>query len=354
VCALDAIISRGYDDVSEVIFICCFISDGILLATQSGKLSQFVDNKWMEFRSKLLFSFYCRSDYQTIGYKEMSRFLCDLNATESRIATELMKFDIFSTNWTCTFTEFQELLQQEYESMKLNHLEISQLNQRHSNSTLAMKKRVTLDTRLITTTSNTHSAAASMLKTHVSQTVPICGKAPGLIIDEDLTPQYEWPQSILYTRNDNAHKIATFVLQQAIGLVHLQLSQEKMDQPSERLLLLFLLHSLSSSGDIWINKRDILCLLLGTSDKDRHLSYIQMLAEAACKIFTAQPTVVTVAQPCKVFGDIHGQFRDLLLLFSRSELSNSPLSHSSLPFPLSPLPPSASLVQVRLPQSSWR
>jgi hypothetical protein len=60
-----------------------------------------------------------------------------------------------------------------------------------------------------------------------------------------------------------------------------------------------------------------LCLLLGTSDKDRHLSYIQILSEAACKIFTAQPTVVNVEQPCKVFGDIHGQFRDLLLLFSR-------------------------------------
>jgi hypothetical protein len=61
----------------------------------------------------------------------------------------------------------------------------------------------------------------------------------------------------------------------------------------------------------------VLCLLLGTSDKDRHLSYIQILSEAACKIFTAQPTVVNVEQPCKVFGDIHGQFRDLLLLFSR-------------------------------------
>jgi hypothetical protein len=71
----------------------------------------------MEFRSKLLFSFSCRSDYQTIGDKEMSRFFCDLNqrnlecdlnSTESRIATELTKFDIFSTNWTWTFTEFQE------------------------------------------------------------------------------------------------------------------------------------------------------------------------------------------------------------------------------------------------------
>jgi hypothetical protein len=202
---------------------------GVLLATQSEKLAQFTDSKWMEFRSKLLFYFYCRSDYETIGYKEMSRFLRDYNSTDSKIATDLMKLDIFSPNWTCSFTEFHEILQQEHETMRLNHLDLCQLN-RLSATTLAKKKRVTLDTRLITTS---NASIVSMLKTHVSQTVPTCGKAPGLIIDDDLIPQYEWPQSILYSRNDNAHKIATFILQQTIGLVHLQLNQEKIDQPSE-------------------------------------------------------------------------------------------------------------------------
>jgi serine/threonine-protein phosphatase PP1 catalytic subunit len=44
---------------------------------------------------------------------------------------------------------------------------------------------------------------------------------------------------------------------------------------------------------------------------------MQVLADAVRKILAAQPTVVRVDAPCKVLGDIHGQFRDLLLLFSR-------------------------------------
>jgi hypothetical protein len=69
--------------------------------------------------------------------------------------------------------------------------------------------------------------------------------------------------------------------------------------------------------DLWLRPRDILCTLLGTTDKDRQASYINKLCEGARRIFTAQPTVVSVEAPAKVFGDIHGQFRDLLLLFSR-------------------------------------
>jgi len=40
-----------------------------------------------------------------------------------------------------------------------------------------------------------------------------------------------------------------------------------------------------------------------------------LVCNAACKIFAAQPSVVEAEAPCRIFGDIHGQFRDLLLLF---------------------------------------
>jgi len=46
--------------------------------------------------------------------------------------------------------------------------------------------------------------------------------------------------------------------------------------------------------------------------------YVDMLTlfcNTACKILAVQPTLVDASAPCKVFGDIHGQFRDLLLFF---------------------------------------
>jgi hypothetical protein len=212
---------------------------GILMTTQSQKLSQFQDQKWIDFRLKFLFYFYCKADNLSIGYKEMGRFLKDLNSTDDKIIADLLQMEIISRNWSCTFAEFSQLLtSQEFETLvNLKTLDLRQLNSsssshatgaRLSSLSSAKPKRVTLDTRLITT----NNTAVISLKTQVSQTVPTCGRAPGLVIDEDLLPQYEWPQSILYTRVDNAHKISTFILQQTIGLVQLQLNQEKMDHPS--------------------------------------------------------------------------------------------------------------------------
>ena len=41
------------------------------------------------------------------------------------------------------------------------------------------------------------------------------------------------------------------------------------------------------------------------------------------RILSAQPIVLSVPQPCKVFGDIHGQLRDLLLLFREYGFPNN-------------------------------
>lgn len=41
-----------------------------------------------------------------------------------------------------------------------------------------------------------------------------------------------------------------------------------------------------------------------------------LIANGCRKVLSAQPVVAEVETPCKVFGDIHGQFRDVLLLFN--------------------------------------
>merc|ERR1712110_559401 len=49
---------------------------------------------------------------------------------------------------------------------------------------------------------------------------------------------------------------------------------------------------------------------------DNVAANLQLLAEAARSVVAQQPTVVEVDAPCKIFGDIHGQCRDMLLLLS--------------------------------------
>jgi len=46
-----------------------------------------------------------------------------------------------------------------------------------------------------------------------------------------------------------------------------------------------------------------------------YLDTLMLLANAACKLLASQPPLVAASTPCRVFGDLHGQLRDLLLFF---------------------------------------
>merc|ERR1712113_225109 len=45
------------------------------------------------------------------------------------------------------------------------------------------------------------------------------------------------------------------------------------------------------------------------------LDTLMVLANTACKLLSAQPLLARVAPPCRIFGDIHGQLRDILIFF---------------------------------------
>ena len=70
------------------------------------------------------------------------------------------------------------------------------------------------------------------------------------------------------------------------------------------------------ADDQWLVKgHEALCVLFGTRDPVLILRRFQLIASDARRIVAAQPPLVLVRSPAKLFGDTHGQLRDLLCLF---------------------------------------
>lgn len=69
------------------------------------------------------------------------------------------------------------------------------------------------------------------------------------------------------------------------------------------------------SDSQWLYHGEALTGLLGTADPRAQERSIFMLSTGCQKILAAEQSLVCVPAPAKIFGDIHGQFRDLLLLF---------------------------------------
>ena len=83
--------------------------------------------------------------------------------------------------------------------------------------------------------------------------------------------------------------------------VAMQMAQEVKGQPDQE-------------GAAWMGGGAALAAMLGASEEQQAESIVS-LAAAVKRVVAAQPTLVHVHPPAKVFGDVHGQLRDLLLLF---------------------------------------
>eukprot|EP01038_Epipyxis_sp_PR26KG_P007257 gene7257-9894_t len=69
------------------------------------------------------------------------------------------------------------------------------------------------------------------------------------------------------------------------------------------------------SDNDWLQGIEALSKLTGTSDIDTIKDMLFAVVGESHRIIASQPVCVHVPKPAKVFGDVHGQLRDLLLLF---------------------------------------
>jgi diadenosine tetraphosphatase ApaH/serine/threonine PP2A family protein phosphatase len=70
------------------------------------------------------------------------------------------------------------------------------------------------------------------------------------------------------------------------------------------------------SDNTWKLNGIALAELLQTSNVNEQIRKLTLLAKETERIVSLQPVIVRAEAPVKIFGDIHGQFRDLLMLFS--------------------------------------
>lgn len=254
---------------------------------------------WLEFRYRTIFNYYSKKEGEMTA-EELITFLRE-NSTFHKMLQPLIDSSVEDSG-VCDYETFASLLKEGKLAVTIDDKFF------HPRPHLATTK-VTLDNRLVKAKSSytqrlealrtaTHTETSDI---HKSYSLPFDAKAPGLVIAPSLAPTSEWPRSSSLDKCDDGYSVAATIMQNTVSLVHLDLMMEKIDMP----------------GSMWAIKGKVMQMMLGTSSPLEQVRSIHTLCKAVRKVLANQPTVVDVGVPCKIFGDIHGQFRDLLLLFCR-------------------------------------
>jgi diadenosine tetraphosphatase ApaH/serine/threonine PP2A family protein phosphatase len=146
-----------------------------------------------------------------------------------------------------------------------------------------------------------HQAAAGGAPVPTSGEAGPLAVAPEMRLDPELRIEAgnDWRGALAAPRGTEHFRIAQLVVENARALSNEISTQPDVDHRT------------------WMVGREALTRLLGTTLPDKIVDMIGRLCEDVQRIAAAQPMVVQVPAPAKVFGDIHGQLRDLLMLFSR-------------------------------------
>ena len=118
------------------------------------------------------------------------------------------------------------------------------------------------------------------------------------VLDDALRAPSDWRGAIAAPHGSPAHELS----QRVVGVAHamaLELQNEADVSDSE-----------------WKRGGLALSALLGSDEPRVWAERVEQLANEAQRVAMAQPMVARVPAPAKIFGDTHGQLRDLLMLFA--------------------------------------
>ena len=153
--------------------------------------------------------------------------------------------------------------------------------------------------------------------------------SPELHLDAGMRARGGWRGELACQRGHKAYGLAMRLIQEAARLTEsIKTQPDSLDSRCRATgwwaAVTLPLPTRSLPYDRWMAaERDGLLrrFLTGRKEHSPRLGIVD--AEALCTLATAcadvlrqQPTVVRVPAPCKVFGDVHGQLRSLLLLFA--------------------------------------
>lgn len=125
-------------------------------------------------------------------------------------------------------------------------------------------------------------------------------------IDPALTTSSDWRGALTPPRDTIEFNVASSVVYNALSLLreHVHKNATGTHDVSEDI-----------SDSSWLINGIALASLLGSTDVAQQLNTLKILCDECRRIVSQQPMMVEVSAPAKVFGDIHGQLRDLLLMF---------------------------------------
>ncbi len=263
----------------------------------------------LKFRLQIVFNMYDTNNDGIVDMTEFERLISELARGKSHVGHIMADMGV-PTGASVSFNQF--LLGASRGALAKYFLHTRDIINSHSVD-FKRENRVTLDPRAVTAHCGLPGLGIETLPAGPPPLLPassasITGAAltRDFVVDVSMISESDWRGPLVPPRDSNEFTISKRVIDNGMRLMREHLNRSSSgkrvvteDQPDSN----------------WLINGAALNFLMGTPDKATQIRMISSLATCCCTIFSKQPMMVQVPCPCKIFGDIHGQLRDLLLLF---------------------------------------